>query len=66
MVHGSIWYQAIWKANKSRSFLNTPFIDRFEKRKPFYDNCDIKVKITTEMSVDAVISTVLKGLEGRI
>ena len=41
-------------------------IDRFEKRKPFYDNCDIKVKITTEMSVDAVISTVLKGLEGRI
>ena len=27
-----IWYQVIWKTNNSRSFLNTPFIDVFEKR----------------------------------
>ncbi len=39
---------------------------RFENRKPFYDNCDVKVKITTEMSVEKVAEAVLKGLEGRI
>ena len=41
-------------------------LDRFEKRKPFYDNCDIKVKITNEMNVEDSLSAVLKGLEGRI
>ena len=41
-------------------------LDRFEKRKPFYDNCDVKVKITKEMSVEDSLSAVLKGLEGKI
>lgn len=41
-------------------------LKRFEGRKPFYDNCDVKVKITTDMSVEDVTSAVLKGLEGRI
>ncbi len=41
-------------------------LDRFEKRKPFYDNCDVKVKITKEMSVEDSLLAVLKGLEGRI
>ena len=41
-------------------------LNRFENRKPFYDNCDVKVKVTTEMSVEDSLSAVLKGLEGRI
>lgn len=41
-------------------------LERFEKRKPFYDNCDVKVNITKEMSVEDTLSAVLKGLEGRI
>ncbi len=41
-------------------------LDRFEKRKPFYDNCDVKIKITTEMDVEDSITAVLKGLEGKI
>ncbi|MBQ7986747.1 MAG: shikimate dehydrogenase [Clostridia bacterium] len=41
-------------------------LDRFENRKPFYDNCDVKVKITDEMSVEDSLSAVLKGLEGKI
>ena len=41
-------------------------LDRFRKRKPFYDNCDVKVKITTTMSVEDSLSAVLKGLEGKI
>lgn len=41
-------------------------LDRFEKRKPFYDNCDVKVKITSEMSIEDSLSAVLKGLEGKI
>lgn len=41
-------------------------LDRFEKRKPFYDNCDVKVKITKEMSIEDSLFAVLKGLEGRI
>lgn len=41
-------------------------LDRFEKRKPFYNNCDVKVKITDEMRVEDSLLAVLKGLEGRI
>ncbi len=41
-------------------------LGRFEKRKPFYDNCDVKVKITAEMSIEDSLVAVLKGLEGRI
>lgn len=41
-------------------------LERFEYRKPFYDNCDVKVKITTKMSVEDSLLAVLKGLEGII
>lgn len=41
-------------------------LDRFKKRKPFYDDCDVKVKITNEMDVDDALLAVLKGLEGKI
>jgi len=41
-------------------------LTRFENRKPYYDNCDVKVKITSEMSVEDSLSAVLKGLEGKI
>jgi len=41
-------------------------IKRFEGRKPYYDNCDVKVKITTDMSVEDSLSAVIKGLEGKI
>ena len=41
-------------------------MERFEYRKPFYDNYDVKVKITTKMSVEDSLLEVLKGLEGRI
>lgn len=41
-------------------------LKRFEDRKPFYDNCDVKIKITTDMNVEDSISAVIKGLEGKI
>lgn len=41
-------------------------LKRFEDRKPYYDNCDVKVKITTDMNVEDSLSAVIKGLEGKI
>ena len=41
-------------------------LERFRGRKPFYDNCDVKVKITTDMSVEDSVQAVLDGLEGKI
>ena len=41
-------------------------LERFSGRKPFYDNCDVKVKITTDMSVEDSVQAVLDGLEGKI
>ena len=41
-------------------------LERFKGRKPFYDNCDVKVKVTTDMSVENSVQAVLDGLEGKI
>lgn len=41
-------------------------LERFENRKPYYDNCDVKVKITKEMMIEDSLSAILKGLEGKI
>ena len=41
-------------------------LKRFRTRIPFYNNCDLKVKITSEMSVKDSLSTVLNSLEGKI
>jgi shikimate dehydrogenase len=41
-------------------------LERFRGRKSFYDNCDVKVKITTDMSVEDSVQAVLDGLEGKI
>lgn len=41
-------------------------LERFEERKPFYSNCDVKINVMSGMGVEDVLSAVLKGLEGRI
>ena len=41
-------------------------LERFSGRKPFYDNCDVKVKITTDMRIEDSVQAVLDGLEGKI
>lgn len=39
---------------------------RFDGRKSFYDNCDVKVKVAQDMNVQDVIDAVLNSLEGWI
>ena len=41
-------------------------LERFENRRTYYDNCDVKVKITNEMTVEDVLENVLVCLEGKI
>lgn len=38
-------------------------IERFKNRKPYYDNCDIKIKVTKDKGIEDVAEEILKVLE---
>lgn len=71
--HGSVVYLApefeiiekrIYEAAKTRPLLQNQSIEdirnRFEARRPFYENCDFKLHITEEMSPDDCAKEILK------
>lgn len=41
-------------------------LERFEKRKPYYESCDLKIKITKNSDKEEVVNAILKGLEEMI
>ncbi len=41
-------------------------LKRYEDRKPFYDNCDVKIKITPEMTVREIAEDILKKVNARL
>lgn len=41
-------------------------MDRFEKRKPFYDDCDFKVLVNGETDADFVCDKITEYLRGRL
>ncbi len=40
--------------------------ERFNRRKPYYDNCDIKIKVETEKGIKETAEEILMKIGGRI
>ncbi|MBO5060880.1 MAG: shikimate kinase [Clostridia bacterium] len=41
----------------------TEILERFNARKPYYDNCDIKIKVTKDKGIAEVAEEILRSLE---
>lgn len=41
----------------------TEILERFAARKPYYDNCDVKIKVTLDKGIEETAEEVLKILE---